>query len=211
MNKIDEHFVNDFSKEWKAYNQNELSTSELYELFMNYFEIFPFHLVNKNSVGFDMGFGSGRWAKLTVSMIKKLNCIEPSVKEINQPKNILKNHKNCIFLNYDVLDHLLEKNSKDFGCCLGVLHHFYDTKLGLKNCIDKLKTDAPFLLYFYYKFDNKPLWYKYIWVISNFFRKAISKLPFELKIFSNRFYSFYYILAFGESFIFSRKAWFKCL
>ena len=162
MNEIDDKVVNDFGKEWEAYNQNELSTKELKELFNNYFDIFPFHLVNKNSTGFDMGCGSGRWAKLIAPMVKELNCIEPSIKAIKESKNNLKDYNNCKFLNYSVLNHPLKNNSQDFGYCLGVLHHISDTKLGLKNCVDKLKSGAPFLLYLYYKFDNKPIWYRLI-------------------------------------------------
>ena len=58
----EEKVIKDFGKEWEAYNQNKLSDQELHELFNNYFDIFPFHLINKNSIGFDMGCGSGRWA-----------------------------------------------------------------------------------------------------------------------------------------------------
>ena len=33
-----------------------------------------------------------------------------------------------------------------------------------------------------YRFDNKPLWFKLIWKISDLFRKLISRMPFRLKI-----------------------------
>jgi hypothetical protein len=33
----------------------------------------------------------------------------------------------------------------------------------------------------YYRFDNKPLWFKIIWKLSDYFRKLISKLPFKIK------------------------------
>ena len=36
---LDQNVVDDFGKEWEAYNQNELSTNELKELFNNYFDI----------------------------------------------------------------------------------------------------------------------------------------------------------------------------
>ena len=183
MNLRNNKVINDFGKEWEAYNQTDLSSKELNELFKNYFDIFPFHLLNKNSIGFDMGCGSGRWAKLIAPRVKKLYCIEPSKKAINEAKKNLRKNKNCEFLNCDVLSNPLEKNSQDFGYCLGVLHHMSDTELALKNCINKLKKGSPFLLYLYYKFDNKPLWYKFIWKQSDFFRQLISILPFKLKLF----------------------------
>ena len=182
MNLRNNKVINDFGNEWEAYNQNNLSSKELNELFKNYFDIFPFHLLNKNSVGFDMGCGSGRWARLIAPRVKQLNCIEPSIKAISEAKKNLSKNKNCKFLNCDVLDNSLKDGSQDFGYCLGVLHHIADTQQGLTKSVDKLKKGSPFLLYLYYRFDNKPLWFKLIWKISDLFRKLISRMPFRLKI-----------------------------
>ena len=62
MKNLEKSVVSDFGKEWKRYNQQTLENKELTDLFKNYFSIFPFKKINKNSVGFDMGCGSGRWA-----------------------------------------------------------------------------------------------------------------------------------------------------
>ena len=35
----------------------------------------------------------------------------------------------------------------------------------------------------YYRFDNKPIWFKFIWKVSDIFRRIISKLPFPIKLF----------------------------
>ncbi|MDC0030137.1 SAM-dependent methyltransferase, partial [Pseudomonadota bacterium] len=48
-------------------------------------------------------------------------------------------------------------------------------------CAKKLKPGAPFLLYLYYRFDNKPKSYYLLWKITDFFRRIISKLPFVIK------------------------------
>ena len=69
----------------------------------------------------------------------------------------------------------------DFGYSLGVLHHIPDTQLGIIECVKKLKPGAPFLLYLYYAFDNKPRWFKLIFKISNLLRIGISKLPHPLR------------------------------
>ena len=130
-----------------------------------------------------MGCGSGRWAKFIAPNVKTLNCIEPSSKALKIAQKNLRKFKNCKFENLDVMTNSLKKNSQDFGYCLGVLHHIPDTKRGLKECVDKLKVGAPFLLYLYYRFDNKPIWYKLIWFISNILRNLISKSPFKLKLF----------------------------
>ena len=175
--------INDFGDEWGQYNQNELKDSELKDLFNNYFKIFPFELINKNSIGFDMGCGSGRWAQLMAPKVKTLNCIEPSKKALEVAKKNLKKQKNCQYFNESVFSNSIKDNSQDFGYCLGVLHHTSDTQEGLNSCVKKLKKDAPFLLYLYYRFDNKPLWYQIIWKISNFFRIFISKMPFKIKLY----------------------------
>jgi hypothetical protein len=44
-----------------------------------------------------------------------------------------------------------------------------------------LKPGAPFLIYLYYAFDNKPLWFKAIWWCSDLLRKVVSKLPHSLR------------------------------
>ena len=56
-----------------------------------------------------------------------------------------------------------------------------DTLLALQSCSKKLKSGAPFLLYLYYRFDNKPKSYYFLWKISDFLRSIICRLPFILK------------------------------
>jgi hypothetical protein len=77
----------------------------------------------------------------------------------------------------------LQEGSQDFGYSLGVLHHIPDTFEALTSCASKLKSGAPFLLYLYYRFDNKPTWYVFLWKISDYLRRLISKCPFILKFF----------------------------
>src|SRR5262249_10198377 len=75
----------------------------------------------------------------------------------------------------------LAEGSMDFGYCLGVLHHLPDTRAGLVACVSRLKPGAPFLLYVYYNFDNRPLWFRALWKMSDIARRIISRLPFLLK------------------------------
>ncbi len=178
-----ENVIKDFGQEWEEYNQRDLDRQELLDLFEKYFSIFPFEMVSKKSVGFDMGCGSGRWASVFADRVGSLWCIEPSNRALGIARKNLQKYKNCKFENGDVLNNSLTKDSQDFGYCLGVLHHISDTKSGLKACVDKLKKGAPFLLYLYYNFDNKPYWFKLLWKVSDFFRRLISKMPFNLKLF----------------------------
>ena len=79
-------------------------------------------------------------------------------------------------------DQPLPPNSQDFGYSLGVLHHIPDTLTALKNCVEMLKPGAPFLVYLYYKFDNRSKYFVIIWKISDLFRRFISKMPSTLKL-----------------------------
>ena len=65
--------------------------------FNEYFHLMPDKFINSETIGFDAGCGSGRWAKFICPKIKQLTCIEPSIKAINVAKNNLYNYKNCIF------------------------------------------------------------------------------------------------------------------
>ena len=45
----------------------------------------------------------------------------------------------------------------------------------------KLKAGAPFLLYLYYAFDNRPWWFRSIWRVSDSARRLLCRLPFPLR------------------------------
>ena len=173
--------INDFGLEWKKFSHKNIDEKILYKMFIDYFRIFPFKKINYSSEGFDMGAGTGRWAKFIAPKVKKLNIIEPGRLSIQQAKKNLSKFSNCVFYNQTVEKNFLKDNSQDFGYCLGVLHHIENTELGIKSCIKKLKSGAPFLFYLYYDFDNKSHLYKLIWKFSDVLRKKISALPFFIK------------------------------
>ena len=77
----------------------------------------------------------------------------------------------------------IEPLSQDFGYCLGVLHHVTDTEGALLDCAKLLKSKAPILLYLYYNFENRPMWFKFIWKCSDLIRRLIANLPFKIKKF----------------------------
>ena len=138
--KIENEVINNFGEEWNFFKQK--NQKELEKVFDQYFHIFPWEIVNQQSEGFDMGCGSGRWAKFIAPKVKKLNCIEPSQLALKEAKLNLKNHKNCSFHNDDVMRNAISNNSQDFGYSLGVLHHVPNTNLALQNCVNKLPIGA---------------------------------------------------------------------
>jgi hypothetical protein len=44
-----------------------------------------------------------------------------------------------------------------------------------------LKPGAPFLVYLYYAFDNRPFWFRVVWRLSDLLRRAIMRLPGSVK------------------------------
>jgi ubiquinone/menaquinone biosynthesis C-methylase UbiE len=114
-----------------------------------------------------------------------LHCIDPSA-AIDVARKNLSEFENCEFHNAIVDEIPLDDESMDFGYSLGVLHHVPDTQAGIDNCVRKLKTGAPFLLYLYYNFDNRPLWFRFIWCLSNFLRSFVSRMPNGLRYFSSQ-------------------------
>lgn len=178
---IDKKVVEGFGEEWHKFDQTSLSKNEHEALFNAYFHIFPWDKLPADSIGFDLGCGSGRWAKLVAPRVGQLHCIDASEIAITVAKNNLANYSNCSFHLAGVDNIPIEDGSADFGYSLGVLHHVPDTESGIKNCTTKLKHGAPFLIYLYYAFDNKPYWYRMIWKITEMGRLLISRLPFSAR------------------------------
>lgn len=173
--------VRSFGQEWTRFTQENLPEKELKEIFSQYFRIFPWKVLPKDAVGFDLGCGSGRWGKFVAPRVGILHCIEPSLDALIVARRNLAQFDNCKFHQASVDSIPLEDGSMDFGYSLGVLDHIPDTQKGIESCVRKLKRGAPFLLYIYYAFENRPLWFRLIWSISNIFRKGISVLPFFVK------------------------------
>jgi ubiquinone/menaquinone biosynthesis C-methylase UbiE len=161
--------VEGFGDEWTRFDQTGMSEEDTKRLFDGYFSVFPWSDLPKNAVGFDLGCGSGRWAKLVASRVGKLHCIDPSV-AIEVARKNLRTLANCEFHQAGVDDIPISDQSMDFGYSLGVLHHIPDTRAALAACVSKLKPGAPFLLYLYYAFDNRPVWFRILWQVSDWVR-----------------------------------------
>ena len=182
-NKIDSKVIKDFGDEWDKFKQDKLTNEQLDYQFNWYFNIVDWTKIPKDAKCFDMGCGSGRWAQKVAKRVGKLTCIDGSAKALEIAKHNLKDLDNCKFYEASFGSMPLEDNSMDFGYSLGVLHHITNTEDGIKECVDKIKPGAQFLIYLYYSLDNRPFWYKLIWRCSNIFRYIISNSPFKLKVF----------------------------
>jgi len=179
---LDPQTVEGFGHEWEQFDQSPSDRVDLQKHFEQYFRIFPWDNLPQNAIGFDAGCGSGRWARMVAPKVGHLYCIDASSKAVNVARKNLHRAENTQLILASVGELPLEDNSMDFGYSLGVLHHIPNTALGINGCVDKLKSGAPLLLYIYYAFDNKPIWYRWLWQFTNILRKLISKLPFKLKL-----------------------------
>lgn len=177
---IDRQTVEGFGEEWAAFDQTALSRKELELLFSQYFAVFPLSELRQGE-GFDLGCGSGRWADLVAPHVGVLHCIDPSAKALAVAQRRMKGRSNVRFHNVGVDGIPLADGSQDFGYSLGVLHHIPNTLEAMRSCVRKLKPGAPFLVYLYYQFDNRPAWFRAVWKLSDLGRGAIARLPFRLR------------------------------
>lgn len=180
MKNIDPSTVASFGDEWTRFDQNAMPEQEAKKVFEEYFAVFPWGDLPANAEGFDMGCGSGRWARWVAPKVGRLNCIDPS-DAIDVAKTNLASYENVTFHRASVDGQSLPPASQDFGYSLGVLHHVPDTQAAIRSCVDLLKPGAPLLLYLYYGFDNRPWWFRALWRLSDGARRLISQMPSWLK------------------------------
>ena len=184
MNNADARVVEGFGQEWSKFHHTTLDTPELRATFASYFSIFPWDSLPESAQGFDLGCGTGRWAYFVAPRVGHLLCVDASDTALEVARRNLCNFSNCGFACASVAAIPLPDGTADFGYSLGVLHHVPDTEGGIAACVRKLKPGAPFLVYLYYAFDNRPRWFRALWHISDFWRRMISTLPFAAKSFA---------------------------
>ena len=122
---------------------------------------FPVRKLPRGAEGFDLGCGTGRWAELAAEKVGALHCIDPAEKALAVARRRLGDLPKVQFHNAAVDQIPLPDESQDFGYSLGVLHHIPDTEAAIAGCTRKLKAGAPFLVYLYYAFDNRPRWFRH--------------------------------------------------
>src|SRR3954471_18195319 len=181
LKNADSDVVEGFGKEWTTFSFGEKHAGELSHIFASYFSIFPKETLTKAAVGFDAGSGSGRWAGFIAPLVGKLHCVDASSEALSVSKQNLEQYSNVEFHQASAGDLPFEAGSMDFGYSLGVLHHLPDTQSALAECARVLKPRAPFLLYLYYAFDNRPGWFRAVWRVSDLGPAILCRLPFALQ------------------------------
>jgi SAM-dependent methyltransferase len=169
-----------FDDKWGARWRGRSDRAHSERTFAAFFSLFPFEEL-RTGEGFDLGCGVGRHAAMVAPRVGRLHCIDPSPNGLAAARLALSDRSNVDFHLAGVDDIPLEDGSQDFGYSMGVLHHVPDTEGGLRRCAAKLKPGAPFLLYLYYRFDNRPFWFRAIWTLSDWARRLICRLPFRAR------------------------------
>lgn len=177
---IDPITVESFGDEWSRFDQTALSAEEAQKIFDEYFSVFPWSSLPPEPTGFDMGCGSGRWARIVAPRVHHLHCIDPS-SALLVAQRMLQGRDNVSFHQASVDQKPLPAGTQDFGYSLGVLHHVPDTEGAIRACVEMLKPGAPFLVYLYYAFDNRSFAFKCVWRASDALRRGICRLPGGLK------------------------------
>src|SRR5579872_1173897 len=97
LTNCDARTVSGFGKEWMHFDQSALSEAELKVNFELYFSLFPWQDLPPRPVGFDLGCGSGRWARLVSPKVGRLFCIDPSSEALEVAVRNLAGARNCTF------------------------------------------------------------------------------------------------------------------
>ena len=165
-----------------GFTQAELDPAERQRIFDGYFAVFPWaSLPADGGEGADIGCGSGRWAALVAPRVRRLHAVDASEQALGVARENLRSCANVEFHRETVGQLSMADGSLDFAYSLGVLHHVPDTAGAIRQIVAKLKPGAPFLVYLYYAFDNRPLWYRLIWRMSDALRAAVSRMPMPIR------------------------------
>ncbi len=173
----DDRVVKSFGEEWNRFTQEELPPDERQTIFEDYFSVFPWDTLPVSASGADIGCGSGRWAMLVAPRVGELHLVDASEAALAVARRNLDRAGNVRFHHASVDELPFAEESLDFAYSLGVLHHVPDTLAALRSVARALKPGAPFLVYLYYAFDNRPWWFRALWRLSDWLRRVISRLP----------------------------------
>lgn len=179
---VDAATIAGFGDEWRSFDQSPMTEEELDAIFAQYFSVFDWARLPPRAVGFDMGCGSGRWARRVAERVTELHCIDASEQALRVAARNLADRSNCVLHHASVDATELAESSMDFGYSLGVLHHVPDTQRALRACVRLLKPGAPLLVYLYYDLDQRPAWYRALWRISDAVRRRLSAASHPTKL-----------------------------
>ena len=175
---IDAKTVSSFGEEWKAFHGFDVA--DLKRIGDMYFDIVTPEMLNDQKTVIDIGCGSGRFIKYLNGRYKHIVGLDPS-QAIFATDELLGANDKVELVRASTDNIPFPDNHFDFGYSLGVLHHIPDTRKALNDSVRKVRSGGYFLLYLYYKLENRPFYFKALYWLSNGIRLGVSKLPATLK------------------------------
>lgn len=167
---IDESIQTSFSEEWTLYDRYLQEFDEEFDL---YFDLIDEDDYAGKSV-VDLGCGIGRWASYLVSSVDCIVCVDFS-EAIFVAAEKLGKHSNCFFVMADVQNLPFKERSFDLVYSLGVLHHLPVNAMdAVKRACEYVNDGGIFLGYLYYALDNRPQYFRVIFMVVDFFRRFLS-------------------------------------
>jgi SAM-dependent methyltransferase len=178
MPNVDLKTVEGFGQEWTVFQQNTLADSEKSELFQKYFSLVDFSPPPAKVL--DFGCGSGRWSGIVAPLVGELVAADASAAALQIARENVR-AANVRFVQATPDNLPFTDKSFDLIFSLGVLHHVPDTAGAIASLARKLRAGGTLLLYLYYRFDNRPMWFRALWRVTDVVRMGTSKLPFSLR------------------------------
>lgn len=175
---VDPDTVRGFGKEWSAFTQSQMADAERLELFNGYFSLIDWTRRPRHAM--DFGCGSGRWSVMVAPLVDQLLAVDASPDALRVAQTNVR-AANVTFQQATPDALAVPDSYFDLIFSLGVLHHVPDTEGAIRSLSRKLGSGGTLLLYLYYAFDNRPLWFRALWKITDLGRLAICRLPFPLR------------------------------
>ncbi|MBU0489557.1 MAG: class I SAM-dependent methyltransferase [Bacteroidetes bacterium] len=209
---MDATTVESFGKEWKKFD--DFSDKDIKVAGDQYFDIAS-HLLSKETSVLDAGCGSGRWSAYIADKVNFIEAIDPS-EAIFSASVRYQSIPNIRWTQAEINNLPFADNSFDFVMTLGVLHHIPDTFSALSSIVQKIKPGGNLLVYLYYSLDNRGGAYRFLFFLSNQFRRLISGMPLWMKHFSCDVIAclvYFPLISISRfvKFLFPRKNWFRKL
>ncbi len=175
---IDAEVVKTFGEEWLKFK--DYSDEEIRLFAIMYFDIINDSIINKNTYALDIGCGTGRWTKYLADRIGFVEAIDPS-NAVFAADHLLEGVENVRITKAAVESIPFADETFDFAMSIGVLHHIPNTQYAMIDCVKKVKKGGYFYCYLYYDLDNKNVFYKFLFWLSNIIRIVVSRMPARLK------------------------------
>lgn len=175
-------------------------------MFDEYFSLLDLDNLPIAAAFVDVGCGSGCWAAELAERRHDLHLrlVDASDAALSVARRALSHVANAEYFHCRVGALPFENKALDGAISLGVLHHVRDTASAITEVARVLKPGAPFLMYLYYAFDNRPWWFRALSRLSEVPRFVISRMPHAMRYWSSQIIAILVYWPHGND---SRQAW----